>query len=254
MLQVKYRKPPLTIRAVWFAEQKDKAFERNCDLVYYHHLLNKPSSPCWPVTTLWTKLDRETDDIIALIDKSVRYEIRRAQKDGVETKFINSQQLLTDPGILSAFSSAYNHFLKTKNLAGSFNSNVVKAYIKANAFYVSLARYQEQDYVFHGYVCDGSIGRLLYSVSLFRDENHTGTRALIGRANRLLHMNDILSFKELGYSIYDWGGCSDENEDLRKITNFKKGFGGDPVLVFDALVPCSLPGKLVLKVKNQLSS
>ena len=252
MLQVKYRKPPLTIRAVWFAEQRDKAFERNCDLVYYHYILNKPSFPCSAVTTLWTKLDNEIDDLIALMDKSVRYEIRRARKDGVETKFFNSKQLLDDPGILRSFSLAYNHFLKTKNLAGSFNSNVVKAYIKANAFYVSLARYQEKDYVFHGYVCDGSIARLLYSVSLFRDENDTGTKALIGRANRLLHMNDILSFKELGYSIYDWGGCSDDNEDLRKIANFKRSFGGDPVVVYDALVPCSLLGKLVMKVKNPL--
>ena len=81
-----------------------------------------------------------------------------------------------------------------------------------------------------------------------------GTKALVGRANRLLHMNDILSFKELGYSTYDWGGCSDENEDLRKIANFKRGFGRRSVLVYDALVPCSLFGKLVIKVKNLLSN
>lgn len=254
MLEVKYKKPPLTIRAVWFAEQRDKAFERNCDLVYYHYILNKPFSPSKTVTTLWTDLNNEPDKLIAQVDKSVRYEIRRAQKDGVETKFFNSKQLLENPEIIRAFCLAYNHFLKTKNLAGSFNSNVVKAYIGANAFYVSLARYREKDYVFHGYVCDGTIARLLYSVSLFRDENDPGTKALVGRANRLLHMNDILSFKELGYSTYDWGGCSDENEDLRKIANFKRGFGRRSVLVYDALVPCSLFGKLVIKVKNLLSN
>ena len=103
MLEVKYKKPPLTIRAVWFAEQRDKAFERNCDLVYYHYILNKPFSPSKTVTTLWTDLNNEPDKLIAQVDKSVRYEIRRAQKDGVETKFFNSKQLLENQKLLEHF-------------------------------------------------------------------------------------------------------------------------------------------------------
>lgn len=252
MLETCYRKSLLSMKAVWFAEKRNEDFEKECDIVYYHYLLNRPSGSFSEKKTLWSDLTKTKEDIVALADKSVRYEIRRAQNDGVETNFYDSYDLSNAPHLIESFSSAYNHFMKSKNLKGKFNHQAVNAYIGSGAFFVSTASHEENNYVFHSYIGDGEIARLLYSVSLFRDENDATMKALVGRANRLLHMNDMLLFKELGYSCYDWGGYSDA-EDQRNIARFKKGFGGNSVTVYDALIPCSLVGTWVLKTRAKLS-
>lgn len=250
MFHAKYKKSFLTMRAIWFSEHREKELEKGCHIAYYRYMPNKPSLPFKEVTTLWTDLKGSPDDILSTMDKSVRYEIRRAQRDRIQTGFFDSAHLSGAPEIIEEFSWAYNHFLEAKNLPGRFNYNAVEAYKETGRFFVSLAKHNEQSCVYHGYVADGNIARLLYSVSLFRDADDPATRALIGRANRLLHFDDLLAFKGIGYSLYDWGGYSYGDEDVSNISRFKFGFGGKPMIVYDAIVPCSWLGKLALRVRK----
>jgi lipid II:glycine glycyltransferase (peptidoglycan interpeptide bridge formation enzyme) len=53
-------------------------------------------------------------------------------------------------------------------------------------------------------------------------------RRLVGYFNKRLHWEDMKYFKNLGYSVYDWGGFSHKQDDkvLMGINAFKKSFGG----------------------------
>ncbi len=74
--------------------------------------------------------------------------------------------------------------------------------------------------------------RLLHSASkIYSITDEPSEKAMIGRANRLLHFSDMQRFKELGYEIYDFGGYAHQTNDnmLIGINNFKDSFGGQLV-------------------------
>ncbi|MNI71773.1 hypothetical protein D3C73_1276650 [compost metagenome] len=95
---------------------------------------------------------------------------------------------------------------------------------------ITKATYDNVDIVMHSYVIDkhSKRARLLHSSSLFRNEDGTNIRAIIGRANRLLHFADIQYFKEMGFVTYDLGGYATDIQDqaLANINQFKSSFGG----------------------------
>lgn len=86
--------------------------------------------------------------------------------------------------------------------------------------------------------------RCLYGGSL--NTSDQVLRSLAGRANRLLHFNEMLFFKGLGYRIYDFGGWYAGKEDAKRlqINQFKAGFGGRVAVGYDCEEPVSLWGRL----------
>jgi lipid II:glycine glycyltransferase (peptidoglycan interpeptide bridge formation enzyme) len=109
--------------------------------------------------------------------------------------------------------------------------------------------------VFHTYIIAGNRARLAQSVSLFRMSDDGSFRNLTGRANRLLHWEDMLYFKRLGYSIYDFGGVNPDtaNEETNAITRFKECFGGRRVVEYNSTAPASLKGLLYAAYRKLLS-
>ena len=88
--------------------------------------------------------------------------------------------------------------------------------------------------VYHTYLVDRSIGkvRILTSVSIRRDENLSQQdKNLIANANRLLHYEDMVCFRDLGFTKYDFGGYAYGTKDksLAGINFFKDSFGGELV-------------------------
>jgi lipid II:glycine glycyltransferase (peptidoglycan interpeptide bridge formation enzyme) len=75
---------------------------------------------------------------------------------------------------------------------------------------------------------------------------------MIGRANRLLHWEDILYFKQEGLSYYDFGGWSSDTTNLerQKINAFKESFGGVIIPQYSYYVPVSLLGKIFLAARK----
>jgi lipid II:glycine glycyltransferase (peptidoglycan interpeptide bridge formation enzyme) len=88
--------------------------------------------------------------------------------------------------------------------------------------------------------------RLFYSASHFRKSEDSELRNLIGRANRLLHWEDIRFFKEMGLSCYDFGGWYGGREDVEKlaINQFKESFGGEKQREYTYIVPVTAIGKI----------
>lgn len=246
MIRVIYRKYGLRIASIWFAPYRDTVNEKKCDIAFYHQILNCDESKqyCSMFYTLNTDLSCSYEDIMSKFQKGVRRKIRQAEREGVETFLYSSKDLSEDNSIVIEFCREYNQFLKSKSLLGKCNINAINSYIKVGSFYISCARYNGMNLVYHAYIGDGNVARALYSASLFRLLNDNNEKVLVGQANRLLHWNDILSFKKIGYCVYDWGGIS-KDDDFCGVTEFKKGFGGDFVSTYNCIIPCSLLGRAV---------
>jgi lipid II:glycine glycyltransferase (peptidoglycan interpeptide bridge formation enzyme) len=75
---------------------------------------------------------------------------------------------------------------------------------------------------------------------------------MIGRANRLLHWDDIRYFKNQGYSIYDLGGISIDVADKERqaINKFKECFGAVQVKEYKSFIPVTFKGFACLFFKR----
>jgi hypothetical protein len=192
--------------------------------------------------TLLIDLTLEEDKIFSSFEKNTQYEIKRSKnKDGITTVTLNAKE---DRYLFYNF---YEKFAKMKNLhpLGTRETDML---IDNDMFTIRAAIYNDEKIVFHTYITANNKARLAQSSSFFRESTIEGGKSLIGRANRFLHWDDILYFKERGYSIYDLGGisknsASPENDSIDK---FKKCFGGSLAKEYNSTVPVSLKGHLYL--------
>jgi hypothetical protein len=85
----------------------------------------------------------------------------------------------------------------------------------------------------HSYIVDHADGRarLLHSASTFRQQETSEDRAAVGRANRALHYEAMLYFKQQGIAKYDVGGFAKDSADpqMANIAKFKDSLGGAEV-------------------------
>lgn len=206
------------IKVIWFAASPGKWSFLNS---FYKQSPSKQFMPGYlrkPFFTKTINLHQSSEMIEGAFDRNTLYEIRRATKDGVET--------FTD-GSIDDFIEVYNEFAKTKNLETIGKASLTR--YKENLV-ITYALHNSHNLVMHAYLVDRTIQRvrLLHSASLFRKEHDSQTKATIGRANRLLHLKDILFFQNEGFSVYDLGGYAPDTKDetLIRINQFKDSFGG----------------------------
>jgi hypothetical protein len=126
------------------------------------------------------------------------------------------------------FATFYNHFARAKGFPPYAKERLTK-YKPENVMITSARAPSTRELlVVHVYLVDGERASLLHSVSRIHDMEDDEKRKLVGIFNKRLHWEDILHFKSLGYSVYDWGGVSHkyDNKVLMGINAFKRAFGG----------------------------
>jgi len=125
-------------------------------------------------------------------------------------------------------------FYKRKNLGGSSFHEELSGSPTRLYWLSSRVMFASEPVIVHTYLCDKEAGivRLLYAVSRDVRDN---ARQDVGNMNRWLFWQDLQYFKEGGYRTYDWGGISKHGE-LLGIDSFKRSFGGEPAIVYSALV------------------
>jgi len=216
----------MPVRIIWFAG-RPKIWQ--CLFSYYKQSSYNKTVSGYCQEPFYTKTIDISTPVTAFesaFDQKTIYEIRRAIKDGVTT---------TTETDFTRFINFYNLFSQTKGLPklktnfSNYKSHTV----------ITKAVYNQQDIVMHAYVVDSDQKRvrLLYSASLFRNEEDTQLKAIIGRANRLLHFRDMCFFKERGFEVYDLGGyaANTNNAALQRINQFKDSFGGELIQESDYL-------------------
>lgn len=189
--------------------------------------------------TKFVDLTIDTNELLKGFEKNTQYEIRRAQREGVE---------FSDQITLHEFVEFYNIFAETKQRK-KITYNSLEPFIEN--LKITKAMAGGNCLVVHLYLCDQTASRaqLRYSATHFRKETNHDTIKLIGYANRFLHYSDMCYFKDLGYKIYDFGGYAYQtnNQDLAKINKFKDCFHGQLVKEGDYI---SIPLFLLQKVKE----
>jgi hypothetical protein len=224
---------------IWFDEPVKEPLP---DILIRHHCGKRP--PKGPFTverSLIADLTESETVMWEKIGKTCRYKIRRSEtKDAVACSFDASPS----EEHIDSFVKFYDIFAAGKSL-NPLDRNWIEAIVRAGRLRLTRAEHDGTTLVRHSYIVAGGTARLLQTASLFRDTD-AEQRAVIGRANRLLHWRDMTAFKDAGLERYDWGGIF-ENEstpERKGINEFKREFGGTPTEYFGSRQAISIRGQL----------
>jgi hypothetical protein len=167
--------------------------------------------------TIHIDLLKSKELLLAEMDKGTSYEIRRAEKEGIQIREVYD---------LNVFVDFFNEFALNKKIdLTSLNYLNFEPQIR-----ITQAVLNEEPLVMHSYIVDSYRCRLMMSASKVISETELikKYKPIIGFANRFLHFQDMLLFKSEGKEIYDFGGYANNTGDagLAGINKFKLGFGG----------------------------
>jgi hypothetical protein len=189
--------------------------------------------------------------LFSMCAKNNRYKIERARRgDGVEIDFT----VAPAEDRVSEFIRYYDAFADTKDVAPVQRAQF-DAITRSGKLVIAAARDSAGAILAaRAYVLGQTRARLMYSASLFRLQAESSARNRIGRANRLLHWEDIIRFRDLGVLSYDMGGwyTGHGNQALLRINSFKQEFGGKVVEEWDVFRPRSARGWLYVRGRDLL--
>jgi lipid II:glycine glycyltransferase (peptidoglycan interpeptide bridge formation enzyme) len=162
----------------------------------------------------------EINTILLGFDGSIRNQINKAEKEGIECSYQKDIDNFVD--FFNAFVVRVRIPPTSRRRLEEMGDNLILSFAKLNGEILSA----------HAYVVDNevSIVYMLHSASRRFDDSFD--RAQIGRSGKLLHYKDMLYFKEKGFQIYDMGGFAENTKDegLAGINSFKLSFGGKKVV------------------------
>jgi hypothetical protein len=245
---ISYQKKFLRFVECWNGEAADV---RHADIVrFFQQHERRDDMLCREFHTVLIDLTQSSDTIFTAMRRGTRYEIRRAEaSDNLDYKLGNGSDSEFDQ-----FCSDAAKFLSMKGQPG-IEPEWLRLLSKAGLLEMTqIADANNHQLVWHAYHRSTDRATLLYSVPLIEDKTDSARRALMGRANRLLHWQDIMHFKTAGLLTYDFGGWypgSSDAERLR-INKFKEQFGGKIVKNYICEQALTAKGALFLKARTVL--
>lgn len=212
----------LKVRENWFAYEP--AFSDSFSLTAYLNIQNSGKKGIWWIKkithTVQNSLLLDNDAILSGFDGSIRNQINKAEKEGIECSYQKDIDNFVD--FFNAFVIRVKIPPTSRRRLEEMGDNLILSFARLNGEILSA----------HAYVVDSevSIVYMLHSASRRFDDSFD--RAQIGRSGKLLHYKDMLYFKEKGFKIYDMGGYAENTKDegLAGINSFKLSFGGKKVV------------------------
>jgi len=221
------KKHGVNFREVWFAEEK-------CDLdgiILYRGAKQSIGNMLRKVRTLVTDLSKSPEELMALCQKDCKYQIRRAEREGISAEHISGNAISQKD--IEEFLEFFMEFWTTKGGAQETYEKYreeIETYVREGVFAITKAIKDEKVLVYHTYIVGEDFARSYQSASLFRQDK--AEARTVSYANRYLHMQDMLYFKTAGKKTYDWGGAGLSDE-VKAITEFKASFGGEELYYYD---------------------
>ena len=238
------KKHGVDFREVWYAEEKC-----GLDGILLYRGAKKPIGKVLrEVRTLITDLTQSEEEIIGKATKNCRYEIRRGDRENITTEFKTGKEIAEQD--IAQFCEFFVDFWKSKGMPDEGYEKYkeeIETYVKEGAFAISCAKVDGEVLVYHTYIVGDDFVRFYQSASQFRNENVNA--AIAGIANRYLHKADMMYFKKMGKSIYDWGGAGLRDE-VKNITKFKESFGGEELYYYDCEDVVGLKAEAVKGIIN----
>jgi lipid II:glycine glycyltransferase (peptidoglycan interpeptide bridge formation enzyme) len=251
------KKGIIKIAEIWYDVQ-EKPLKR-VDVLRYKFVSKRPqkAASVEELYTLLLDLEESENSLFLRIRKNTRYEINRARnRDG-----IICFTLLTigekDKDKISQYLDFYNVFANSKGRSHiSFND--VMPFYNNDTFCIRYAESEREHKILamHAYIISNNTARLYQSSSHFRASDDGEYRAMIGRANRLLHWDDIIYFKAKNIKSYDFGGWYGGAETTGSygeqllINLFKESFGGEKKQEFSYVIPASFWGEIAVLARS----
>lgn len=229
---------------VYFGEETPPA---QADFVRdLHRLTPSPGMRCTLSHTLLIDLDREPSAILANVSKNTRYKIRRAEQ-GDHLRYETRND---DAKAVAEFSAFYRRFAALKKLP-PIPVGYLAALGRARALDLSVVR-DDTALVWHAHYRGRKRVRLLYSASLYRADDDSGHRSLVGRANRYHHWRDMMRFRAEGIALYDFGGWyeGDADPERLRINAFKEEFGGRVARTFSCQRALTMKARVLLALQH----
>jgi lipid II:glycine glycyltransferase (peptidoglycan interpeptide bridge formation enzyme) len=247
VIELNYKRGPLRVTELWFPNSDSIQVKRKkCDLILCRQAKEQFSmSSMTKFTTLVTELQLHEEQLLNKLSKNYRYEIRRSQKESLVCETFDSTFLKENRKIIDQFVLFFNKFASSRSLAPC-NTRKLYKLLDGNHLTITACKNDISILAYHVYLHDNSRTRLWYSASNFRKFEDSLFKSLVGRANKLLHWNDILYFKSKDFNLYDWGGYDTSNlaHNLEGINKFKAEFGGRMEMDYSFSIPVTLAGKL----------
>jgi hypothetical protein len=230
---------------VFFDEEADDA---DADVIeYFQRSTPVSDARSTDFYTLHLDLTQAPETLFSGFSKTCRYEVRRGERDDLK-----KEAWMSACGErVDEFIAFFDRFASGKGLPPAPEERL-HTLAEAGVLDLSTVSRDDDPLVWHAYLRAGNRARLLHSASLFREHNDTGTRNMIGRANRYLHWHDLLRYRDAGVPLFDFGGwySGRDDEALLKINVFKEAFGGRVVPEFHCAVPASVRGRMVLLARR----
>lgn len=208
---------------------------------------------CNKQNSLYADLYMPETELWNLINKTFKYHINRSKRDNIIIKTYTSQQILENKYILNNLAEVYSNMYIEKGITGeSLCINELEALACSGNLIITVAMFDDKPIVYHSYIFNDCNCRLLQSCSEFRvvDKN---MKNLIGRANKRLHWEDMLLFKNKGLKYYDWGGVS-SFDSPNGIDTFKMSFGNEKISYYNITIFKSYRRKVVAKIMKVISN
>lgn len=242
------RKLIFTIADVYFAGNENVFFERKPDIAFYLQKSEKVKNSI-DFYTLHIDLLKDEKSLLSGLDKNTRWQINKATRQGIIKCELYRP---TDEEVLD-FVDYYNHFAQNKKIPKCSQARLIALHDADTLFLSKASDGEDKVLCYHAYIIDEKRARCLYSASHFRESSDTKYRVLVGMANRYLHWNDMIAFKNQGLSVYDFGGVvpqNDKNQERQNITKFKAEFGGKMVEEYNLIEGQTFIGKILVFVYN----
>ncbi|MDE6619060.1 MAG: aminoacyltransferase [Lachnospiraceae bacterium] len=257
MIDVSYQKKFIQVNQIWYPGAATISEllgqKRRADILFVHGVPvgeTKGRFRGWQeYYTCMNDITISEEEMLAAVNKAVRYQFRRSEKDNIEIRFYTKAEIERAPELIAAFADLYGRMYQSKGSDTKLNLSAVRKYLEADGIVFSAVWHEGEMLVFHSYICDHTDARLLHSASCFREES--ADQSMIGRANKRLHWEDILYFKKKGLQRYDWGGISDF-DNPNGIDEFKLKFGGDKTTYYNVYAGNTLLGKMAVTAMKLL--
>ncbi len=194
--------------------------------------------------TRLTDLTQSKEELQSNVVKNAFRYIRKSYQEGITVRHFTSEEVCEDPSIIREFAACYHAMFSDKTMEINLDTAAVLNCAKAGALTISVAYLSGEPVVYHSHIDGKDKVICWHSCSKCRSENEISN--MIGRANKRLHWEDWLFFKERGCATYDWGGVFAYDSE-NGIDRFKMLFGGMPHDYYNTVpMPHSILGRIAL--------
>jgi hypothetical protein len=205
-----------------------------------------PGAICAPYFTMVLDLRRDAETMLAAMNKGMRKDLRNGEKKGLTYRAWHG-----DPAVVEEACAFYDRFAASKGIPLA-DRVTLDRYAAEKRLRVSSIASGDETLVWHVYYTWRHRAVSLYSASFYRAQSDPARRALVGVANRYHKWRDILTFKDAGFTVFDFGGWYEgtTDPDRLRINKFKEDFAGVVERNWNCELPVTLKGHVALAARR----